>query len=54
MSKKFEVVVETTFRKHYIVEADSEEQAVELATENLDDATDTTDFDTEIIETKEI
>lgn len=46
--KTYTVQVITTFRKEYQVKADSPEQAKKIVEEDLDDATDTDDIDTEI------
>lgn len=49
--EKFKVLITTTFRKVYEVEAESEEDALEKINSDPDyfyDATDTLDFDTEV------
>lgn len=45
---KFKFCIVTTFRKHVEVEADTLEKAWDEVEDDLDDATDTLDFDTEI------
>lgn len=49
--KKFNLVLVTTFRKHIEVEANSEEEAIDLVsndTDIYDSATETLDFDSEV------
>lgn len=46
--KKYKFVVITTFRKHFEIEAENEDEAFDEVVNNLDGATDTTDFDTEV------
>lgn len=49
--KKFNLVLVTTFRKHIEVEANSEEEAIDLVLNDTDmcySATDTLDFDSEV------
>ena len=49
MKKTFVVLVTTTFKKWYEVEAESEEEARKEVTEDyLDDAIDTDDIETEV------
>lgn len=45
--KTFKVLVVTTFRKWYDIEAESEDEAREEV-ENFDDTIDTDDFETEV------
>lgn len=45
---KYKFVIVTTFRKQVEIEAESEDEALDLVVDELDDATDTLDFDTEI------
>ena len=47
MKKTYQVLVTTTFRKWYEIEAESEDEAREEVVD-YDDTTDTDDFETEV------
>lgn len=46
--KTYKILVTTTFRKVYEVEANSRDEAEDLVIDQLDTATDTSDFDTDL------